>query len=65
MLNGKKSKTEKKQHHHQILHIQYTIYIYIYSGPILHIQRSLSSKFQLQQLQKDASGQNRKNEHHY
>ena len=30
--------------------------IYIYSDPILHIQRSLSSKFQLQQLQKDASG---------
>ena len=39
--------------------------IYIYSDPILHIQRSLSSKFQLQQLKKDASGQNRKNEHHY
>ena len=41
------------------------IYIYIYSGPILHIQHSLSSKLQLQQLKKDSSGQNRKNEHHY
>ena len=34
--------------------------IYIYSDPILHIQRSLSSKFQLQQLKKDASGKKQK-----